>query len=163
MRLTKKRTDGLYEPTNELYGQENGIRLAQKLGQYEEIEQEFEIDNFEDLRERLKTYKFLANHEMSCIDVEGYNCMLKDLKKYHDIEEELGIDLITLFKALKNGVYVKSWSSIKFDEDVSVVSIYTQNPGEKANKKLVLLDSLQNYYAFKDYGKTWALTKEELK
>ena len=84
------------------------------------------------------------------------------LGRHEDIEDKLDIDLITLFKALENGVYVKPWNSIKFDEDVSVVSVYTQNPGEKANKKLVLFDSLQNDYAFKDYGKTWALTKEEL-
>ena len=30
---------------------------------------------------------------------------LKEHEQYKKIEEELGIDLITLFKALKNGVY----------------------------------------------------------
>ena len=141
---------------------ENQRNANFKLGQYEDIEEEFQIDNFDDLKERLKTYKFLANHGMSCVDVEGYNCMLKDLKEYHDIEEELGIDLITLFKALKNGVWFKPRKS-------KTISFYGVVRFWKGS--LEIREKLYNKYVggsskriiqFQYYGKTWALTKNEL-
>lgn len=37
------------------------------------------------------------------------------LGQYEDIEEELGIDLLTLFKALKDGIYLK-------EDNVGVIS-----------------------------------------
>jgi hypothetical protein len=63
-----------------------------------------------------------------------------------DIEEELGIDLITLFKALKNGIYGKVGKNI---ENILAPHFSWHN---------------KEIYIFKiqDYGKTWALTKEEL-
>ena len=42
------------------------------------------------------------------IDVHKEQLIYSKLKSLEDIEEELGIDLITLFKALKNGIYIKS-------------------------------------------------------
>lgn len=156
MRLTEKKENGFYELTknNEIYGEENGIRLVQIVGQLEDIEEEFQIDNFDDLRERLKTYKFLANHEMSCVDVDGYNCMLKDLKEYHDIEKELGISLIILSKILKNGCYVKPWKAVLFSK---VMTLKTTDFGE-----LKLFDNWDNDYSLCDYGVDFALTKEKL-
>ena len=79
-------------------------------------------------------------------------CMNK-LGQLEDIEEELGIDLITLFKALKNGCYVKPWTEIKHSYEIRTGS---------DNIHLFLLDENDNHYSLKDYGKTWALTKEEL-
>ena len=138
---------------------ENQRNANFKLGQYEDIEEEFQIDNFDDLRERLKTYKFLANHEMSCVDVEGYNCMLKDLKEYHDIEEEFGIDLSTLFKALKDGaIYTnKDKSSL-----VSLALVYSMS------KKCWLfldMDSIpltRRCFSIKDINLNLKMFKEEL-
>ena len=75
------------------------------------------------------------------------------LGQLEDIEEELGIDLITLFKALKNGCYVKPWTEIKYSYEIRTGS---------DNIHLYLLDENDNDYSLKDYGKTWALTKEEL-
>ena len=74
------------------------------------------------------------------------------LGQLEDIEEELGIDLITLFKALTNGVY------------------YLNKQKElhwcQARNLVISQKSLRvyrhHYKLFKDYGKTWALTKEEL-
>lgn len=79
------------------------------------------------------------------------------LKQYKDIEEELGIDLITLFKALKNGIYDKN-------EDRNVLVFLSWHYHLK--EMVLFYDDENPYYngcyQFKDYGKTWALTKEEL-
>ena len=88
------------------------------------------------------------------------------LELLEDIEEELGIDLITLFKALK-------------DRQVIFKHIYgLENPKIylETHKIAGLLFDSKNYGLWlydngygdefcvytKDYGKTWALTKEEL-
>ena len=71
---------------------------------------------------------------------------MNKLGQLEDIEEELGIDLVTLINALKNGIYGKIGNKIEH----------------------ILAPHLswycQEIYIFKikDYGKTWALTKEEL-
>ena len=72
-----------------------------------------------------------------------------------DIEEELGIDLITLFKALKDGIYIKP------------NNIYCGSPylcfAENEHRELEFQFKIMGtWYKVKDYGKTWALTKEEL-
>lgn len=85
------------------------------------------------------------------------------LSQLEEIEKELGIDLITLFKALKNGVYVVNYDNeIIFEEPM--IS-FNQEKGTN----LYVLDSICEIppnkfceYYLKDYGKTWALTKEEL-
>ena len=79
------------------------------------------------------------------------NCLNK-LGQLEDIEEELGIELLTLFKALKNGIWI-------YDNG---------NPFFTSRIKLVMqLDAIHCSISdievlLKDYGKTWALTKEEL-
>ena len=74
---------------------------------------------------------------------------------YKDIEEELGIDLITLFKALKQGVY--------FNEDKKLHAVFL-DVGSLGDFRLSyqVIDDLFFAVYVKDYGKTWALTKEEL-
>ena len=72
-----------------------------------------------------------------------------------DIEDELGIDLVILFKALKNGgVYVKN----SFTEDTAIKMHSFQVCGDDSG---ITIWSQVRLNA-KDYGKTWALTKEEL-
>ena len=88
---------------------------------------------------------------------------LDKLGRYEDIEEEIGIDLITLFKALKNGF----WSIDKNKH------IYKMKPTEGNGGAMSYYASLdyiitedtyydEEYFLLKDYGKTWALTREEL-
>lgn len=74
------------------------------------------------------------------------------LGQLEDIEEELGIDLITLFKALGNKIVIKNdkYHYVDF-EDV-----------EQDTNGDYLFNLVDGSYYFKDYGKTWALTKEEL-
>lgn len=75
------------------------------------------------------------------------------LGRLEDIEEEIGIDLITLFKALKDGIWhitsngkVIGYLNVKWNWCIGRDYFKTK---------------YGNFY-FKDYGKTWALTKEEL-
>lgn len=77
------------------------------------------------------------------------------LGQLEDIEEELGIDLTTLFKALKKGVYFEN------DKKHHVVAL---DLGSSGNYRLSyeITDGLFESVYTKDYGKTWALTKEEL-
>lgn len=89
---------------------------------------------------------------------EGIGMLTKcydKLGQLEDIEEELGIDLITLFKALKDGAWTKFNNEIsKCDEcEYQMLDIYIYFYWDNG-KHLV--------FELKDYGKTWALTKEEL-
>lgn len=78
--------------------------------------------------------------------------IINKLGQLEDIEEELGIDLITLFKALKDGLYYR-------DEDYGIiknrctVGIDTQFIFEEETNLILKI---------KDYGKTWSLAKKEL-
>ena len=89
------------------------------------------------------------------------------LGRLEDIEEELGIDLITLFKALRNGIWTnqEQWygdekqGKIRFFqvrlllEENAVGCIYNSMwKGEEVIRTLY----------FKDYGKTWSLDKQTL-
>lgn len=109
MRLTKKKENGFYEleKGQEIYGEENGIRLVQIVGEYE------------------------------------------------DIEKELGIGLITLIKAISNGVWVKTKNDISKHLTVALKKRHH-------TKEYLLFYRPYSHIYLKDYGKTWALTKEEL-
>ena len=72
------------------------------------------------------------------------------LGKLENIEEEVGIDLITLFKALKYGIYKKGRNSFKG------LILYSKMPMFSFYHKTIDAELIE------DYGKTWALTREEL-
>lgn len=90
------------------------------------------------------------------------------LGQLEDIEEELGIDLETLLKALKNGIYVKVGNKIKRTHwciSLNANGMY----GERETYywfayRVNGFDFPDTYerLKLKDYGKTWALTKREL-
>lgn len=88
---------------------------------------------------------------------------INDLDLYRKIEQELGIDLITLIKALKQK---KVWFKTYFTEEIKIIEscfeleIYT----DKNNKLLCWLWFEDYGYQIqaRTYGKTWALTKAEL-
>ena len=91
--------------------------------------------------------------DMDCINKLG---------QLEDFEEELGIDFITLFKAIKTKIYAKAHhyktgktSILDFEE-----------PRLIKHEEWCLVGTCGTFtycVALKDYGKTWALTKEELK
>ena len=97
-----------------------------------------------------------ANEGIKKIQVLGTN----KLGKLEDIEEELGIDLITLFKALKKGVYVKFDSYFGNIGELDIKIVKDNATGICYRNKKWYLQEEETLV--KDYGKTWALTKEEL-
>lgn len=72
------------------------------------------------------------------------------LSKLEDIEEELGIPLEVLFKALKEGIVMDG-------EEYQTFLMYD----EVTNSYCFKCGGWGKYF-LKDYRKTWALTREEL-
>ena len=103
-------------------------------------------------------YKHKADNKRFVFDIKDYRKVCQKLGQLEDIEDELGIDLITLFKALKNGVYYKL--NLGQAEKVGDVSLnYCASTGYFIHFEYLNYDICLDT---KDYGKTWALEKEEL-
>lgn len=86
----------------------------------------------------------------------------KKLCQIEDIEEEIGIDLITLFKALKYGVYYYT-SQKQLTHDY--VWLYDNYVSASVRDKLSysLLTCFQKQIlSFEDYGTTWSIDRKEL-
>ena len=86
------------------------------------------------------------------------------LGELEDIEDELGIDLITLFKALKtNKIFIKADYN---GESIMPCNCFSLNLNGCADYyfscQYGVVNEDYDFYYTKDYGKTWALTKEEL-
>lgn len=94
--------------------------------------------------------------------------MFTKLSQYEDIEEELGIDFITLIKALKNGIIYKTdygwdkedyhWNYI----DAKYISLGMSNYEPFLIIKLEQEPNIE-HLELSNFGKTWALAEEELK
>ena len=102
-----------------------------------------------------------------------YYDLVHKLGQLEDIEEENGLDLITLFKALKNGFYIKYKGKIVHifpDKHITInfwyktinVFIPPKFFIDCEKRRDYLSEEIDEEYWFKDYGKTWALTREEL-
>ena len=79
-----------------------------------------------------------------------------ELKQYKDIEDDLGLDLGIFAKMLKYGGYIKTAFGIeKF-------KIQNGNIDFKGKLFYVTTEHTLRTLVFKDYGITWALTKNEL-
>lgn len=87
------------------------------------------------------------------------NKLEQELLEYKNIEEELGIDLIIFFKYL-SADEVFFINDFKKVEEVIVRSI--DKKGIVVFEKGYGWGECDFHLYFKDYGKTWALTKEEL-
>lgn len=89
---------------------------------------------------------------------EKVQVAIEKLAKLEDLEDELGIDLITLYKVLKGGFYVKTK-----DINEGFISLVKAKDIREIN---IIIESITfnafDIVFFEDYGKTWALTKEEL-
>ena len=116
-------------------------------------------------KEALSDLSFLAigdeNHTIKC--KETIEKDLDQLEEYRKIEEELGIDLITLFNIDKQlNTKKEIWFKIEdeIEENLRFDSYYIIDLKHKAFVKIEY--EPLDYLYFKDYGKTWALTKEEL-
>lgn len=79
------------------------------------------------------------------------------LEEYRKIEKEIGIDLITLVKMLKDGVYINDGGFV--DEIRNIYKEQVKSIERWPVWGFTAGDNVE--YAFKDRGKTWALDKEE--
>ena len=117
-------------------------------------------NKMEKIRERMKE-KISANpacEEMAYIEThERDELRYEKLGQLEDIEDELGIDLVVLFTALKKGVYIKKQSQTKYP--LAMLRIHYSN---HTTKYFVFDNGREIAIKLKDYGKTWALTREEL-
>lgn len=82
----------------------------------------------------------------------------KKLQKLENIEEELGIDLITLFKALKDGIYIKT----NDDMGKSIILKRDCKIGFNGYQFIFIITNPYELKLPKNYGKTWSLTRKEL-
>lgn len=90
--------------------------------------------------------------------IENSNACVDKLGKLEDIEEELGCPLKIVFKALKQ-MFVFRKENVKIK--IELLGLYIHF------NELHLYGFVEDtthavYLSLKDYGKTWALTKEEL-
>lgn len=126
---------------------------------------------------------YTINEDAFSLGEDEYQGCINALGWYEDIEDKLGIDLLTLFKALENGFYYIKNNEIHFCrwcirvnyslievspcyavKETTLQSCYYGDVSElKQTKDAHYWDwDTSLYVELKDYGKTWALTKEEL-
>ena len=79
------------------------------------------------------------------------------LEAYRKIEEEIGVDFITLVKMLKDDVYINDGGIV--DEIGNIYKEQVKSIEHWPVWGFTIGDGVE--YAFKDRGKTWALSKEE--
>lgn len=82
----------------------------------------------------------------------------KKLYELEDIEDEIGIELTTLFKAYSNGFYVKGEKEKQYIDFQNYL-----NANAFKNKEMFYgHERCYQYVKLYDYKKEWALTKKEL-
>lgn len=80
----------------------------------------------------------------------------KDLEELNNLQEELGIDFITLVKALRNGIWEKT-------KNFGIILCpFPRLVHFKEGWRLRLYNNEGSLLKLTTYGKTWALTREEL-
>lgn len=100
------------------------------------------------------------------IDRDGgtvFGCIYNKLCQLENIEEELGIDLVTLFKVW-NAVLKQEYLWTKYDNILGTTNDI--EIGDDDNGLFFIYFYWDNgrhlTFELNEYGKTWALTKEEL-
>ena len=88
-------------------------------------------------------------------EYEKEKLAFEKLEKIEDIEEELGVDLEIFLKALENGFYRYRPTAR------NNVIYFIAKPKVNMKQKCFTYGSYGKSY-FKDYRKTWALTKQDL-
>lgn len=86
----------------------------------------------------------------------------RKLQDLENVEEEIGIDLTVLFTALKNGVYYFDEQGQLIHDYVWLVNDYVaEGVPDKLSFSFKTSHNRQ-VLLFEDYGKTWALYKQQL-
>ena len=111
----------------------------------------------------IRIYDYVKEKKDGFYPIEE-QCALNKLGALEDVEEELGIDLAKLFKALKDGIWVKFAGEKPYHVKAPISLRGPDKTSEVFHFTLrypVSYSTIQELH-LKDYGKTWALTKEEL-
>ena len=118
-------------------------------------------------KEQLEYYRNTYD-KFDGIESNEFEEICNQLIEYKSLEEELGIDLPILFKAiLGNVIYVKTK-----DDEFNIYAFYRNDRYEyevNIKEKRIEIGFIDDeklyyeYYDFKDYGKTWSLTIEVLR
>lgn len=126
------------------------------------------------MEERLtnKAFGFLPPKNIKKWRQDYYRKMEDKLCQYENIDESLGINYIILVKAIALGIYYKNPlhnNRVEYECIPDLYPIITFDE-EDGNYWIVLEQFLRDKSSsgklklyFSDYGKTWALTMEELK
>ena len=87
--------------------------------------------------------------------------IMQENKKYKSLEEELGIDLLTLFNAQQIYWRIKYIDTGEYSEIKKSYRVHY----DFTRKQFLVYEEYDDFgfsLDLKDYGKTWALTKEML-
>ena len=118
-------------------------------------------EELKDILDILMNFERLSDiHDTQDIKKQKFEIIEKDLdllEEYRKLEEEIGVDFITLVKMLKDDVYINDGGIV--DE---IGNIYKEQIKSIEHWPVWGFTAGDNVeYAFKDRGKTWALSKEE--
>ena len=83
------------------------------------------------------------------------NEIYSKLEKLENIEEELGVELTILFKALRDGVFVVGDDDLIYADYIKRIDYWQGSWTFISNEQDLEV-------CIEDYGVTWALTSEEL-
>lgn len=96
------------------------------------------------------------------IEVKDKDEAYKKLCELENIEQELGIDLITLFKALKYGVYYYTSQNQLTHDYVWLFNNHISVCGHDKLSYSFLTCFQKQILSFEDYMTMWAINREEL-
>lgn len=118
-------------------------------------------ESLKDMFDILINFERLSDiHDNQDIKKQKFDIVGKDLdqlEEYRKIEEEIGVDFITLIKMLKDDVYINDGGIV--DEIGHIYKDQVKSIEHWPVWGFTAGDNVE--YAFKDRGKTWALSKEE--
>ena len=118
-------------------------------------------EELKDIFDILVNFERLSDiHDEQDIKKQKFEIIKKDLdllEEYRKLEEEIGVDFITLVKMLKDDVYINDGGIVN-----EIGHIYKDQVKSIEHWPVwSFTDGDGGEYAFKDRGKTWALDKEE--
>ena len=114
------------------------------------------LEALEIIRDYHNQISLLCKGKLNNRIVNAENQIEQDLEQLDNLEKEIGIDLITLFKALKQ-MFVFHKENVKIELlglHIKSSELYLYGFVEDSTRAV--------YLGLKDYGKTWTLTKEEV-
>lgn len=114
-----------------------------------------------DLHNQYKDYWYREDLEQVC---DREQIVLTELGRLEDVEEELGMEL-KIFHKLMNMLYCGKPNILYVKDKDTIVQVGILEIDYCKKKIIFYKDSSYNddyVYGFAQYGKTWALTKEEL-